>query len=51
MVRGGIVILTGTAGTAEDADLIPVAIRLIWDVDGVVDVVSKLTEAAPAAGT
>jgi hypothetical protein len=43
-VRDGIVTLTGAldpkAGT--HGDLIPVAIRLMWDVDGVVDIVDQL---------
>jgi CBS-domain-containing membrane protein len=41
-VRGGIVTVTGRAGQQEQPDLIPVAIRLTWDIDGVVDVVDKL---------
>jgi CBS domain-containing protein len=49
-VRNGIVTLTGTLkpATREHQDLIPLAIRLMWDVDGVVDVVNKLGEATPA---
>ncbi len=43
-VHNGIVTLTGTldprAGT--HGDLIPVAVRLMWDVDGVVDIVDRL---------
>lgn len=39
-VRGGVVTLTGQPETADKPDLIPVAIRLIWDIDGVVDVVA-----------
>lgn len=58
-VRDGVVTLTGMldpkAGT--HGDLIPVAIRLMWDVDGVVDIIDRLgqpqpvtpTEAAPRA--
>jgi len=38
-----VVILTGQAGSADQHDLIPVAERLAWDIDGVVDVVSKIT--------
>jgi CBS-domain-containing membrane protein len=41
-VHDGVVVLTGQTATAEPHDLIPVAIRLIWDIDGVVDVVEKL---------
>jgi hypothetical protein len=38
------VTLTGTLDprTGTHGDLIPVAIRLLWDVDGVVDVVDRL---------
>src|SRR5208337_3049049 len=38
-VRNGIVTLTGLLGSAEQQDLIRVAGRLAWDIDGVVDVV------------
>lgn len=41
-VNQGIVVLTGQPAVAERHDLIPVAVRLIWDIDGVVDVVEKL---------
>ncbi len=43
-VRHGIVTLAGVAGPApgQHQDLVPAAIRLIWDVDGVVDVVNRL---------
>ena len=44
-VRDGVVILTGHLETPEDRELIPVAIRLIWDVDGVIDVLNRLGEA------
>ena len=53
-VRNGIVTLAGRFESAEQHDLIPVAVRLTWDVDGVVDVVNKLsavksvTPSAPA---
>jgi CBS-domain-containing membrane protein len=50
-VHGGVVSLLGQPGPQDHHDLIPVAIRLIWDIDGVVDVVDKLsTEGAPASG-
>ncbi len=43
-VRDGVVILTGHPQAPEDRELIPAAIRLIWDVDGVIDVsASELT--------
>jgi CBS domain-containing protein len=47
-VHGGIVTLSGQPGSQDQHDLIPVAVRLIWDVDGVVDVVDKLSTAAPS---
>ena len=46
-VRNGIVTLTGQPSTPDERELIPVAIRLTWDIDGVVDVVNKI---GPAAG-
>lgn len=50
-VQGGVVTLLGQPGEQDHHDLIPVAIRLIWDIDGVVDVVDKLSvEPAPAGG-
>jgi CBS domain-containing protein len=46
-VRHGVVVLTGTLESASQRyrDLVAVALRLIWDIDGVVDVVSKLGQA------
>ncbi len=41
-VRNGIVTLAGQLDSAEQHDLIRVAVRLTWDIDGVVDVVNKL---------
>ncbi len=50
-VHGGIVTLLGEPREHDHHDLIPVAIRLIWDIDGVVDVIDKLSAApAPAGG-
>jgi CBS domain-containing protein len=45
-VRHGVVTLTDTIQPATDdpEDLIPLVTRLIWDVDGVVDVVNRLSE-------
>jgi CBS domain-containing protein len=45
-VRGGIVTLTGTIAseTGPHGDLIPIAIQLMWDVDGVVDIIDRLGE-------
>jgi len=50
-VRNGIVTLTGTLDpkAGPHGDLIPLAIRLMWGVDGVVDVMDKLGEAQAAA--
>lgn len=50
-VRDGIVTLTGALDptTGTHGDLIPVAIRLMWDVDGVVDVVDRLGQSQPAS--
>ncbi len=48
-VRDGVVILTGDPEAPEDRELIPVAIRLIWDVDGVIDVSNRLGEQADDA--
>ena len=47
-VRDGVVILTGKPEAPEDRELLPAAIRLIWDVDGVIDVSSRLGEQATA---
>ena len=41
-VRNGIVTLAGLLGSAQEHDLIQVAGRLTWDIDGVVDVVNNL---------
>ena len=45
-VRHGVVTLTGTMRPepGDRHDLVPLALRLIWDIDGVVDVVNKLGE-------
>jgi CBS domain-containing protein len=42
-VRNGVVTLSGQPELAAEEDLIPVAVRLAWDVDGVVDVVNKVS--------
>ena len=46
-VRHGVVTLTGRieSESQRHQDLIPIAFRLAWDVDGVVDVVNELGEA------
>ena len=41
-VRNGIVAMAGQLGSAEQHDLIRIAVRLTWNIDGVVDVVNKL---------
>ena len=45
-VRHGVVTLTGLMQPESDheRDLMPLALRLIWDIDGVVDVVNRLGE-------
>ncbi len=45
-VRHGVVTLTGAVEPAPDPhrDLVPLAVRMIWDIDGVVDVVNRLGE-------
>ena len=51
-VRHGVVTLTGTIRSEPDDShhFIPLALRMIWDIDGVVDVVNKLGETKhPAA--
>jgi len=49
-VRHGVVTLTGTMRPepGDGHDLVALALRLIWDVDGVVDVVNKLGETKEA---
>jgi CBS domain-containing protein len=47
-VKDGVVVLTGRPQAPEDRQLIPVAIRLIWDVDGVIDVENRLGQQAGA---
>ena len=41
-VRNGVVKLTGQPELVSDEDLIPAAVRLAWNVDGVIDVVIKV---------
>ena len=50
VVRDGRVILTGTTSGPEEEELVPIAIRLIWDVDGVVDVSDRLNQPPAVAG-
>lgn len=49
-VHGGVVTLAGGPWPEDQHELIPVAVRLIWDIDGVVDVIDRLGAAAPAPG-
>jgi CBS domain-containing protein len=46
-VRNGVVTLTGTLAPPADKhdDLLPLTIRLMWDVDGVVDITDRLGQA------
>ena len=48
-VRNGVVKLTGAPELTGDNDMIQVAVRLTWDVDGVVDVVDEIGPAAATA--
>jgi len=50
IVRNGVVTFTGMAGppASRHEDLVALAVRLIWDIDGVVDVVNKVAEVKPA---
>jgi CBS domain-containing protein len=48
-VRDGVVVLTGSP-EAQDRGLIPAAIRMIWDVDGVIDVSGSQLTLRRAAG-
>ena len=45
-VHNGVVTLTGEPELAAEEDLIPIAVGLAWNVDGVVDVVDKTGPAA-----
>ncbi len=51
MVHHGVVTLTGTAEPPADRhqDLVALAIQMMWDVDGVVDVRNRINEVKPAA--
>jgi CBS domain-containing protein len=52
-VRHGVVSLTGTMRPepGDSKDLVPLALHLIWDIDGVVDVVNWLGETKHPAGS
>jgi CBS domain-containing protein len=43
-VHNGMVTLTGHPITVGERDLLPIAVRLAWDVEGVVDVVDRVRE-------
>jgi CBS domain-containing protein len=47
-VRNGVVILGGQPAAGTDPGLVPVAIRLIWDIPGVVDVSDKTGAPVPS---
>jgi CBS domain-containing protein len=47
-VRHGVVTLTGTVRDGNHHDLVALTLHLIWDIDGVVDVVNQLTETKAA---
>jgi hypothetical protein len=42
----GVVTLTGEPELTAEEDLVPIAVRLAWNADGVVDVVNKTGPAA-----
>ena len=48
-VHNGVVILTGQPELAAGEGLIPVAVQLAWDVNGVVNVMDKISTAQPSA--
>ncbi len=48
VVKDGVVVLTGRPGEPDRPDLIPVAEMLTWGIDGVVDVLNRLTAPNPA---
>jgi len=50
-VRHGVVTLSGTVRAESQHDLLPLALRTIWDIDGVVDVVNRTTEGESPHGT
>jgi CBS domain-containing protein len=43
-VHNGLVTLTGHPTSAGERDLLPIAVRLAWDVEGVVDVIDRVRE-------
>jgi len=47
-VRHGVVLLGGQPTAGTDPGLVPVVIRLIWDIAGVVDVVEKIGAPVPS---
>jgi CBS-domain-containing membrane protein len=47
VVKNGVVVLTGQPGEPDQPDLIPVAEMLTWNIDGVVNVLNRLTAAQP----
>ena len=52
VVRNGRVILNGTTRAPEEEELVQVAMRLLWDMDGVVEVISRVNPSAvPHPGT
>jgi CBS domain-containing protein len=47
-VRNGVVILGGQPAAGTDPGLVPVAVRLVWDIAGVVDVIEKIGAPVPS---
>jgi CBS domain-containing protein len=50
-VRHGVVTLAGVARAEGHHDLLPLALRTIWDIDGVVDVVNRTSGGESPHGT
>lgn len=47
-VRNGVVALGGQLTAGTDPGLVPVAVRLVWDIAGVVDVIEKVGAPVPS---
>ena len=47
-VRNGVVALGGQPAAGTDPGLVPVAVRLVWDIAGVVDVIEKVGAPVPS---
>ena len=47
-VRNGVVALGGQLTAGTDPGLVPLAVRLVWDITGVVDVMEKVGAPVPS---